>query len=74
MGTTPECFEVGSSHQKWGKQTYFHSLPKVDLQIFEGCNPRSWVRKCQKYIDIYHIPANQNLELAAMHLDGKADI
>ncbi|XP_038995777.1 uncharacterized protein LOC120120131 [Hibiscus syriacus] len=47
--------------------------PKVELPLFEGNNPRGWVRKCQKFFNLFGIHEEQKLEIAAMYLVGKAE-
>ncbi|KAL4348724.1 hypothetical protein GQ457_17G014770 [Hibiscus cannabinus] len=47
--------------------------PKIEFQTFDGNNPRSWIRKCQKYFSIFEVPENQKLEMATMYLVGKAE-
>ncbi|KAE8673195.1 hypothetical protein F3Y22_tig00111807pilonHSYRG00050 [Hibiscus syriacus] len=47
--------------------------PKLDLQMFDGSNPRGWVRKCQKYFNLVGVPEEQKLDVAAMYLMGKAE-
>ncbi|KAL4303860.1 hypothetical protein GQ457_10G003110 [Hibiscus cannabinus] len=52
----------------------FFPKPKLEIQLFEGTNPRSWIRKCEKYFSIFLVPENQKLDLASMYLTGKAEI
>lgn len=33
-------------------------VPRRDLPIFEGINPRLWLRQCNKYFKVYNIPEN----------------
>ncbi|KAL4342588.1 hypothetical protein GQ457_08G027580 [Hibiscus cannabinus] len=47
--------------------------PKIELQSFEGDNPRGWVKKCEKYFNIFAIPKGQKLEIASMYLIGRAE-
>ncbi|KAE8661535.1 hypothetical protein F3Y22_tig00113725pilonHSYRG00880 [Hibiscus syriacus] len=47
--------------------------PKLELQMFDGSNPRGWVRKCQKYFNLLGVPEEQKLDVAAMYLMGKAE-
>lgn len=54
-----------------GKQPFHHPLPKVDQQMFDGNNPKSWIHKCHKYFELYHVPEYQKLELIIMYLDSK---
>ncbi|KAL4385166.1 hypothetical protein GQ457_15G026180 [Hibiscus cannabinus] len=47
--------------------------PKIELQLFEGDNPRGWVKKCEKYFAIFGVPEEQKLEVASMYLVGRAE-
>ncbi|KAL4325963.1 hypothetical protein GQ457_11G022560 [Hibiscus cannabinus] len=47
--------------------------PKIELQMFDGANPRGWVKRCQKYFSLLNIPEEQKMDIAAMHLEGKAE-
>lgn len=47
---------------------HFYNLLKVELQIFKGQNRRPWVRRYQEYFDIYQIPEDQKLDIAAMRV------
>nr|XP_027118736.1 uncharacterized protein LOC113735978 [Coffea arabica] len=38
-------------------------LPKIDLPIFEGNNPREWIRKANKYFKIHEIEENMKAEI-----------
>ncbi|KAL4290632.1 hypothetical protein GQ457_14G012640 [Hibiscus cannabinus] len=51
----------------------FSFRPRIDLQLFEGDNPRSWVKKCQRYFSLFAVPENQKLEVATKYLIGKAE-
>ncbi|XP_039056463.1 uncharacterized protein LOC120199464 [Hibiscus syriacus] len=48
--------------------------PKIELQLFDGSNPRSWIRKCEKYFSIFTVPELQKLEIAAMYFTGRVDV
>lgn len=48
--------------------------PKMEFTHFEGKQPQLWVRKCQKIFQIYNIPKEHQVELAAMFLDDKLDV
>ncbi|KAL4281913.1 hypothetical protein GQ457_03G031000 [Hibiscus cannabinus] len=54
-------------------QSIFTPRPKVELQVFDGENPRGWIRKCLKYFAIFDVPEDQKLEIAGMYLTGKAE-
>ncbi|KAE8665787.1 hypothetical protein F3Y22_tig00112529pilonHSYRG00028 [Hibiscus syriacus] len=47
--------------------------PKLELQMFDGSNPRGWVRKCQKYFNLLGVPEEQKLDVAVMYLMEKAE-
>lgn len=48
--------------------------PKWELPSFEGSNPKVWVRKCQRYFNLYRIDDAQKVEGAALYLNGDAEI
>lgn len=48
--------------------------PKVELPMFQGDNPREWIRKCQKYFMIYQVPVDQQMNVVEMHVEGRAEI
>ncbi len=41
--------------------------------MFTGEQPKNWVRRCERYFDIYGIKEQQKLEIVALHLEAKAD-
>ncbi|KAL4348542.1 hypothetical protein GQ457_17G027610 [Hibiscus cannabinus] len=47
--------------------------PKIELHMFDGTNPRGWIKRCQKYFNLLEIPEDQKMDLVAMHLEGKAE-
>ncbi|KAL4289531.1 hypothetical protein GQ457_14G023340 [Hibiscus cannabinus] len=54
--------------------THINSFrPKIELQMFDGMNPRGWIKKCQKYFTLLEIPEERKMDLATMHLEGKAE-
>ncbi|XP_026378286.1 uncharacterized protein LOC113272700 [Papaver somniferum] len=53
--------------------THTHKF-KVDFPRFDGTKPRSWLRRCTKYIQLHPMDEEQKVHLAAMYLEGKADI
>ncbi|KAL4351193.1 hypothetical protein GQ457_06G016870 [Hibiscus cannabinus] len=50
-------------------------LPRVriELQPFEGDNPRGWLKKCNKYFTLFGIPEENRLDMASMYLMGKVE-
>ncbi|KAL4309278.1 hypothetical protein GQ457_01G012100 [Hibiscus cannabinus] len=47
--------------------------PKIELPMFEGSNPRGWIKKCQKYFALLEIQEEHKMDLASMHLEGRAE-
>ena len=45
---------------------------KVEFPTFDGANHRGWIKKCTKYSNLCKIPGNQKMDLASLHLQGKA--
>ncbi|KAL4303244.1 hypothetical protein GQ457_10G021490 [Hibiscus cannabinus] len=54
-------------------QPHFIPRPKIELQSFDGDNPRGWIRKCEKFFSIFAIPEQNKVEIAAMYLVGRAE-
>ncbi|XP_075112396.1 uncharacterized protein LOC142182219 [Nicotiana tabacum] len=49
--------------------------PKGKLMFpeFDGTNPRAWIRRCDRYFEIYKVPDHQKMTYIAMHLKDKVD-
>lgn len=47
-----------------------HKLPKIDFPIFEGHNPKEWVRKANRYFEIHGIEENHRTMIIEMYLKG----
>ncbi|KAE8658688.1 Phosphoglycerate mutase-like protein 2 [Hibiscus syriacus] len=62
-----------SSKGLFGSSGSILPRPKLELQMFDGSNPRGWIRKCQKYFNLLGVPEEQKLEVATMYLMGKAE-
>lgn len=58
--------------QEGGRQ--FHPgnflLPRLELQFFEGTNPRNWNRNCTKCFDLYKILDAKRVKIVVMYLEG----
>lgn len=67
---TKEDHHIQSTINRSGSQFPY---PKLVFPMFMNDNPRSWVRKCERYFEFYGIKEHQKMELIAMHLDDKAD-
>ena len=51
------------------------NLPRIELPVFGGDNPRGWIRKCRKYFKMHNeLPVQQWVEVASMYLEGKSEI
>lgn len=49
-------------------------LPRVEIPMFEGINPRAWVRRCVKYFMVNGTPENRRVEAASLFLGDVADL
>ncbi|KAL8137446.1 LOW QUALITY PROTEIN: hypothetical protein V2J09_003447 [Rumex salicifolius] len=52
----------------------FGRFPKVDFPLFDGTNPRSWIRRCERYFLIFQIHDAQKVSLASMYVCGKDEV
>lgn len=43
-------------------------VPKLEFPGFNGPN-REWIRNCGKFFQLYQIPADQQMDLAELHLE-----
>lgn len=57
--------QVGQSHPHF-------PILKLDLPMFEGQNPRWWIRRCEKLLILYQIPEHQEITLASTYLNDVA--
>ena len=48
--------------------------PRLEFPIFDGKNPRHWLRRRSKIFQIYQIHEDFQVETAAMFLDSKPDV
>jgi len=51
----------------------FKFLPKLEFPSFDGTNPRNWIKKCSRYFALCKIPDSQRVDVASIHLTGKAE-
>lgn len=47
--------------------------PKWELPSFEGYDPKVWILKCERYLNLYRTSENQKVEVAALYLNGLAE-
>ncbi len=46
--------------------------PWLEFLTFTGDEPRVWVENCEQYFEVYQIPHHQWLNIATMHMSGRA--
>ncbi|XP_026454759.1 uncharacterized protein LOC113355983 [Papaver somniferum] len=51
----------------------FSRTPKVDFPRFNGSNPHSWALKCERYFAFHKFPAEDRVDMAAIHFDNQVD-
>ncbi|XP_074278160.1 uncharacterized protein LOC141601756 [Silene latifolia] len=54
-------------------QRQFGYVPKIEFPSFHGENSRLWIQKCEKYFNLCKVPDDQKVDLAAIHMIGKAE-
>lgn len=65
---------VEPHEQPMGRYHSSSFASKVDCPYFEDGDPRSWLRKCERYFHYNHISDPQHkLETVVIHLNGKAE-
>jgi len=42
--------------------------------MFDGTNPRDWIKKCTRYFTLCKIPDDQKVDLVSLHLYSKAEV
>ena len=47
---------------------------RMEIPNYMGEDPRSWIRKCNKYFLTYQVSETSKVDIVEMHLDGKADV
>ncbi|KAL2527323.1 Uncharacterized protein Adt_12377 [Abeliophyllum distichum] len=52
----------------------YTKLPKIDFPVFGGNNPREWVRKSNKYFQLYQVLDELKVGITEMYLKDRADI
>jgi len=48
-------------------------MPQMEILVFEGANPRWWIRKCKRLFEWYNVPAERRVALAAAYFDDMVD-
>ena len=57
-----------------GARNKLHFNPKVEFPVFDGTDPRGWVKKCTQYFSLCRIIGEQKVDLAALHLKGPVKV
>ena len=55
------------------RQQLGFSMPRMEIPVFKGDNPRWWVRKCERMFEWYDIPEGRRVALATAYFDNVAD-
>ncbi|MFS7913536.1 putative retrotransposon gag domain, aspartic peptidase domain superfamily [Helianthus anomalus] len=50
----------------------YRPFNKIDFPTYSDGDPRGWVLKVEKYFRYYNIPEDEQVDVAAMHLEGDA--
>lgn len=58
--------------EKGPRANFMH--PRIELTMFGGEDPRSWLRKCNKFFTIHQLNEKARMELIELYMEGKADI
>lgn len=48
-------------------------IPKLQCPVFDGTNPRLWIRKCSRYFSLCNIAKESKVELASLYMIDKAE-
>lgn len=48
------------------------ALPKVELPLFDGTDPRGWLTKAELYFQVHRTPISHKIQLTQMRMDGEA--
>ncbi|KAH9605981.1 hypothetical protein KSS87_012166 [Heliosperma pusillum] len=51
----------------------FHLSPKLEFPVFDGSNPRIWVKKCKRYFELCKLAENQKVSMTSLYMVGKAE-
>ncbi|XP_026452244.1 uncharacterized protein LOC113352661 [Papaver somniferum] len=46
---------------------------KLDFPRFDGENPRRWLRKCDRFLQMHPMEETQKTDFASMYMDGRTD-
>ncbi|KAL5767431.1 hypothetical protein ACOSQ2_014214 [Xanthoceras sorbifolium] len=66
-----------TNSQGTSSQVFTDSLmkaPKLSFPKFDGTDPKTWLRKCDRYFLIHPVPPDQKVLIASIHFEKKAEI
>lgn len=69
--STPKGKETGSSNHTPNQLRIVmaYNTPRVDIPVFKGSYPNTWLRRCNKYFQLYGVLDDQRVELASLFLE-----
>lgn len=77
-GTNPKLMQwdeqPGNPFLDRFNKPHLPKLPRIELPMFSGANPREWIRKCTKFFTIYQIAEQWRMEVIELYLEDKAEI
>ncbi|KAL5759714.1 hypothetical protein ACOSQ2_018552 [Xanthoceras sorbifolium] len=66
-----------ANSQGSSSQVFTDSLlkaPKLSFPKFDGTDPKTWLRKCDRYFLIHPVPPDQKVLIASIHFEKKAEV
>ncbi|GAA0148246.1 hypothetical protein LIER_07745 [Lithospermum erythrorhizon] len=76
----PTQFHVGESSSSQTQTMFKNAIPlnpfkpKLEFPHFDGSEVRSFLRKCTRYFSLKPMTKQQKFDMAAMHMDDRAEI
>ncbi|KAH0644546.1 hypothetical protein KY284_032430 [Solanum tuberosum] len=71
---SPPLIPTPIVHTSKHASTHRPLKPKINFPEFDGTNPRSWLRKCEKFFELYNIGEQEKLSYAFVNLEERVDI
>jgi hypothetical protein len=70
----PKPVGLSSDNQSWeeGRKSGFNKFPKVNFPVFDGEQPKVWLRDCLDYFELYAVEPSSLVRIARMHLVAAA--
>lgn len=66
--------EDASNNRERPSKVFMAHQPRLELPCFMGEDPRSWIRKCNKFFLLHQVSDSSKVEMVELYLDGKADV